>query len=126
CRLLAGAWLRSASAAVAQGTGTATITGTVTDSASHTGLADVQLSLSAEGAPANGPGTRGARSAVGGKFTITGAPGGAVVVRARLIGYAPIDTRVTTQNGQTTTVNITLLAQTTLLDQVVVTGTAGA
>ena len=127
CLLIATALLGPVGTAAAQATpGTATITGTVVDSASHTGLADVQMSVTPEGAPANGPGTRGARSAVGGKFTITGAPSGAVIVRTRLIGYAPTETRVTTQNGQTTTVNITLLAQTTILDQVVVTGTAGA
>jgi TonB-linked SusC/RagA family outer membrane protein len=53
-------------------------------------------------------------------------PAGNVVVRARLIGYQPAQKTVTVQAGQPVTVDITLIAQTAMLDQIVVTGTPGA
>ena len=123
---LAIAVLVGAAAAGAQGTpGSATVTGVVSDSASHAGLADVQVVVSLEGSGA-GFGTRGARTAIGGRYTITGVPAGNVVVRTRLIGYQPASIRLTTTSGQTATANFSLLTQTALLDQVVVTGTPGA
>jgi TonB-linked SusC/RagA family outer membrane protein len=105
--------------------GAGSITGVVTDSAGHAGIADVQVSVAPVGVT-EGPGMRGARTAIGGRFTITGVPAGSVVVRARLIGYQPAERTVTVQAGQAVTVDITLVAQLTILDQVVVTGTPGA
>jgi TonB-linked SusC/RagA family outer membrane protein len=114
-----------AGAALAQ-QGTGSVTGVVTDSAGHAGIADVQISITAVGAATTGPGARGTRTAPGGRFTVGGVPAGSVVVHARLIGYQPVDRAVTVQAGQPTTVDITLVAQTAMLDQIVVTGTPGA
>jgi TonB-linked SusC/RagA family outer membrane protein len=47
-------------------------------------------------------------------------------VRARLIGYQPAEKTVTVQEGQAVTVDFTLVQQTAMLDQIVVTGTPGA
>jgi TonB-linked SusC/RagA family outer membrane protein len=104
---------------------TATIAGTVIDSALRTPLAEVQISVIPAGATP-GVGARGVRTDPGGKFTITGVPAGPVIVRARLIGYRPTDANATATAGQTTTVDFSLVQQTAMLDQVVVTGTAGA
>src|SRR5215831_7830090 len=105
--------------------GTGSVTGTVTDSAGHAGIADVQISVAPAGVTA-GAGVRGARTAPGGRFTIGNVSVGSVVVRARLMGYQPVDRTVTVQAGQPTTVDIMLVAQTAMLDQIVVTGTPGA
>jgi TonB-linked SusC/RagA family outer membrane protein len=109
----------------AQATGTATVTGTILDSAGHSPLAGVQVTAGPENV-ISGPALRGARTTPDGHFTIRGVTPGAVVVRTRLLGYQPVSTRVTVQAGATATVNLSLNRQTALLDQVVVTGTAGA
>ena len=118
------ALLLCAGAALAQ-QGTGSVTGVVTDSSGHGGIADVQVSVAPAGV-AEGPGVRGARTAIGGRFTIGGVPAGTVVVRARLIGYQPAEKTVTVQAGQPVTVDLALIAQTAVLDQIVVTGTPGA
>ena len=118
------ALLLCGTAALAQ-QGTGSVTGIVTDSAGHAGIADVQISVAPAGI-ASGPGVRGTRTAIGGRFTVGGVPAGSVVVHARLIGYQPVDRTITVQPGQPTTVDITLVAQTAMLDQIVVTGTPGA
>jgi TonB-linked SusC/RagA family outer membrane protein len=123
--LVAGALLVASRAAGAQASG-ATVTGTVVDSTLGASLHDVQISITAVGAAVSGAGTRGARTGPDGRYTITGVTPGAVVVHARLIGYAPRETQVTVRAGETATVNFGLKQQTALLDQVVVTGTAGA
>jgi TonB-linked SusC/RagA family outer membrane protein len=104
---------------------TGSVTGVVTDSAGHAGIADVQISISPTGV-VSGPGVRGTRTAPGGRFTVAGVPAGNAVLHARLIGYQPVDRPITVQAGQPTTVDVTLVAQTALLDQIVVTGTPGA
>jgi TonB-linked SusC/RagA family outer membrane protein len=109
----------------AAASGTATITGTILDSTGHTPLAGVQVSAGPEGVT-SGLALRGTRTTPDGHFTITGVAPGAVVVRTRLLGYQPVSTRITVRAGETATVNLSLHRQTALLDQVVVTGTAGA
>jgi TonB-linked SusC/RagA family outer membrane protein len=119
------ALLLCGSAALAQ-QGTGSITGVVTDSAGHVGLADVQVSASPAARGTAVSAVRGARTTVGGRFTIGGVSAGTVVVRTRLIGYQPAEKTVTVQAGQAVTVDFTLVAQTAVLDQIVVTGTPGA
>ena len=105
--------------------GTATITGTITDSAGHAPIAGVQVSAGPAGVT-SGTTIKGAVTAPNGRFTITGVAPGAVTVRARLLGFAPVTRQVTATAGSAITVDIALMHQTALLDQVVVTGTAGA
>lgn len=118
--LIAVALLASSRVLGAQAGGT--ITGVVVDSALHSPLVDVQISVG----PVDAPGTRGGRTDPAGKFTITGVPAGALIVRTRIIGYQPTEKRITLRAGETATVDFALLQQSALLDQVVVTGTPGA
>ena len=69
---------------------------------------------------------RGVRAAANGRYTLTGVPAGTVTIRVRLVGYQPKDRTITVVDGQTTTVDFALVPRSTQLDQVVVTGTAGA
>jgi TonB-linked SusC/RagA family outer membrane protein len=105
--------------------GTATITGVVIDSTGRTPIASVQISAGPQGVT-SGLTLRGARTETNGRFTITGVTPGAVTVRARLLGFQPAVMQVTVRAGEVATVNFALTHQTALLDQVVVTGTAGA
>ncbi len=109
----------------AQAPGTATITGIVVDSAGRAPISSVQISAGPQGVQ-SGSALRGARTEPNGRFTITGVAPGAVTVRARLLGFQPAVMQVTVTAGEVATVNFALLHQTALLDQVVVTGTAGA
>jgi TonB-dependent SusC/RagA subfamily outer membrane receptor len=68
----------------------------------------------------------GAVSARDGEYVIRNAPAGARTLRVRLIGYAPASAPVTVPAGGSATVNFELTVQATALDEVVVTGTAGA
>ncbi len=61
-----------------------------------------------------------------GVYTITNAPAGSHTVRAQMIGFARLDKPVTITAGQVTTVDFQLATQAISLDEVVVTGTAGA
>lgn len=105
--------------------GTATITGTVVDSAGRAPIAGVQVSAGPAGVT-SGLGIRGATTAPNGRFTITGVKPGAVTVHARLLGFAPVVRQITVTADGVTTVDIAMVHQTALLDQVVITGTAGA
>lgn len=109
----------------AQAQGTATITGTVTDSAGHAPIASVQVSAGPPGVT-SGLVIRGAITAPNGQYTITGVKPGPITIHARLLGFAPVTRQVTVTAGTATTVDIQMTHQTALLDQVVVTGTAGA
>jgi TonB-dependent SusC/RagA subfamily outer membrane receptor len=66
---------------------------------------------------------KGASSDASGRFRITGLPEGTVVLNARLIGYRP---HIDTVRVGTTNVRLSLSERAMELDQVVVTGTAGA
>ncbi|HKO14886.1 MAG TPA: SusC/RagA family TonB-linked outer membrane protein [Gemmatimonadaceae bacterium] len=103
---------------------TATLTGQVVDSAGRQPLADVEIAVLGAGAT-EGPGTRGARTNPSGHFTVTGLPAGTVTVRARLIGYQPVQREVTLRAGEIATADFALSQQSAMLDQVVVTGTPG-
>jgi TonB-linked SusC/RagA family outer membrane protein len=61
-----------------------------------------------------------------GVFTLRDVPPGAYTISVRLIGYSPAQRRVTVIAGQTATADVSLEKAVIQLDQVVVTGTAGA
>jgi TonB-linked SusC/RagA family outer membrane protein len=98
-----------------------TISGQVSDSAAHSPLANAEVLLG-EATAAN---LRSTRTNAEGRYTFAGVPAGPTLVSVRLVGFAPKGQRVTVADGQTTTLNFVLLQQTTVLDQIVVTGTGG-
>jgi TonB-linked SusC/RagA family outer membrane protein len=115
--LLAVLWVTPASA---QRTG-ATIRGQVTDSASNRPLAGAEIYV----VTAANSG-RGARTGASGQYTIASVAAGQVTLRARLVGYAPQERRITVADGESPVMDFHLAQRLTQLDQVVVTGTAGA
>lgn len=115
-----GAW----SGVAAAQAGTGTIAGVVLDSAGRAPLLDVQVTLQV------GAGTRNARTIGGrtnptGHYVIAGVPAGTFTVQARLLGYQPAQRSVTVADGQTVNLDFTLVQQTTVLNQIVTTGTPG-
>ena len=100
-------------AARAQG---GTISGSVVDQGSQRPLPNVQVSV-------QGQAGRGAVSDANGRFRISGVSGTTVTLDARLIGYSPVQRTV--QVGATN-VQFMLSQRAIELNQVVVTGTAGA
>jgi TonB-linked SusC/RagA family outer membrane protein len=103
------------SRAAAQTSGT--ITGTVTGEAGQA-LANAQVSLVGT--------TLGTLTNESGKYTIANVPAAAYRIRAQMIGHRPVENPVTVTAGATVTQNFVLKAQVIALDEVVVTGTAGA
>jgi TonB-linked SusC/RagA family outer membrane protein len=113
---LAGAMiLLSASEARAQG---GTIAGQVTDASSRLGIAGTAVQV--EGT------SLGANTGQDGRYRIGNVPAGRHTVVARRIGYVPARQSVTTTAGLSNTVDFLLQVAATSLDQVVITGTAGA
>ncbi|MBK8250894.1 MAG: SusC/RagA family TonB-linked outer membrane protein [Gemmatimonadetes bacterium] len=117
-------WLLAAlvslpAASHAQATGS--IRGQVRDSASQRPLAGAEVALTAEGAQR----ALGARVGDDGSFTIANVPAGAVVIRVRLVGYAPMQRTVTVRAGEALTADFAMTQRLLQLDQVVVTGTGG-
>ena len=108
-------------AAFAQAPST-TVRGQVTDSATRAPLAGAEVYIAAQGATAA---IRGARTNASGQYSLAGVPSGAVIVRVRMVGYAPGERRVTVGSGDAATVDFPLSPRLTQLDQVVVTGTGG-
>jgi TonB-linked SusC/RagA family outer membrane protein len=104
-----------ASPAVAQNTGS--ITGEVT-SASMAPLSEVQVFI--VGAQMGG------LTAGNGRYLIRNVAAGTYQLRAVRIGYETVTQSVTVAAGQTAAVNFTLATQALGLDEIVVTGTAGA
>src|SRR5262245_45459930 len=113
--------LLCAGTVAAQGSG-GTICGQVTDSSTQRPLGGVAVFVGVSGTPT----TKGARTAEGGRYTISDVPAGGVTLRARLVGYAPKNQEIAVGDGQTATANFSLAQRLTVLDQVVVTGTGGA
>lgn len=105
-------------AAPTAGAQTGAITGRVTDATADAPLPGVSLQVD---------GTRfGAGTANDGRFRISGLQPGTYVVIARRIGYNPQRQSVTVPATGEVTVNFRLQSSPISLDQVVVTGTAGA
>jgi len=96
-------------AAQAQG---ATVTGRVVDRATSRPLSDVQVFVA--GTP------RGSRTAEDGRYSIIGVPAGAVQIRVIRIGYEAQTRTINVTAGATQTVDFSLTATATTLDQVVV------
>jgi outer membrane receptor protein involved in Fe transport len=100
----------------AQGTGT--IRGRVVNAGSSAGVANAQIFVSS---------TRlGGLTQADGNFQISQVPVGNQTVRVRMIGFVPAERAVTVVAGQTATVEISITQSAVSLDEVVVTGTAGA
>ncbi|MSR07907.1 MAG: hypothetical protein EXR93_12730 [Gemmatimonadetes bacterium] len=68
----------------------------------------------------------GALSAEGGRYLIVNVPVGSYAVRAELIGYQAVERQVTVTAGQPVQVRFELATDVLGLDEIVVTGTAGA
>jgi len=113
-RVAAMTWFVGASGLYAQAT-TGTITGAVTDRATGLPVGSVQIAI-----PATHQGTQ-ANDA--GAFTLRNVPAGAVVVRAQMIGYEPVERTVTLTAGGTATIAFALNRSAIALSEVVVTAT---
>ncbi|HEX2094323.1 MAG TPA: SusC/RagA family TonB-linked outer membrane protein [Longimicrobiaceae bacterium] len=100
-----------------QAQSTGTVSGRVTESGSQRALAGAQVSI---------PGTgRRTVTGPGGEYTLAGVPSGPQTLRVELIGYTPLERRVTVSAGQTATANFEMGQSAVALDALVVTGTAG-
>ncbi len=97
---------------------TGTVTGTVVDQATRQPLNGVQVSV--EGT------NRGGLTDGRGQFTIPGVPAGQHTVEVVFIGYRTEQQTVTVTTGQAATADFELSVSAVSLDEVVVTGTAGA
>jgi outer membrane cobalamin receptor len=61
-----------------------------------------------------------------GRFLIPNVPAGTHVIRAERLGYRPVSQEITVADNQTVEVNFALTEDALSLDEIVVTGTAGA
>ncbi len=113
---LAGAWWAGAPAPAAAQDGT--ITGVVTDAASARPMGSVQVYLVGTGL--------GTLSRDNGRYAVLNVPPGDYTVRAERIGYTTVDAQVTVGAGATVAQDFAISAQALGLDEIVVTGTAGA
>jgi TonB-linked SusC/RagA family outer membrane protein len=96
---------------------TGTIRGTITDAGSQRPVGDVQVTV---------VGTQlGALSGPNGQYTIANVPAGQRVIRARRLGFNAADKTVTVSNDPITA-DFAMTQSATQLQQLVVTGTAGA
>ncbi len=116
--LLAAISAVAPSALLAQGTGT--IAGTVIDAGSRRPLASVQVTIVAAGVPV------GALTNAQGAFRILNVAPGARTIRARLIGYTPLQRTVEVPAGGVATSSIELQQSALELSAVVTTGTGGS
>lgn len=95
-----------------------TVTGRVTDRATSRPLSDVQVFVA--GTP------RGSRTTEDGRYQIIGVPPGAIQIRVIRIGYAAQTRTISVAAGATQTVDFSLAATATTLDQVLVTATGAS
>ena len=95
----------------------ANVQGTITDAASRAPIADAQVTV-------EGTRLQGVTNARG-FYSITGIPAGTVTLQVRRIGYRTLSTAVTLAEGQTFTGDYAITASVLVLEEVVVTGTAG-
>jgi outer membrane receptor protein involved in Fe transport len=114
--LLVSAALLSAQAAGAQELGR--ITGRTSDAASQAPLSEVQVYLVGV--------NMGALSRQNGAYVILNVPAGSYELRAERIGLTTVTRQITLAAGQQLEVNFDLTNQPLGLDEIVVTGTAGA
>src|SRR3954465_9792869 len=83
---------------------TGRITGQVTDTAGGRPIAGVEITVVGEGDRVRA----GTRTDAEGKYTLATAPLGSVLLRARMVGFAAKDRRVTVTAGQTVTADFAL------------------
>ncbi|MGH8245787.1 MAG: TonB-dependent receptor domain-containing protein, partial [Gammaproteobacteria bacterium] len=101
-------------------------------SAQATGIIEGRVSAQGTGRPLAGAQVFVAGTTVGtvslsnGTYRIVGAPARTVEVRARLIGFAPMNRQATVTAGQTATANFEMAVSALQLEQVVVTGSGQA
>jgi len=110
CALLTGAFAWTAPLAAQQSTGT--IRGRITDNSTQQPIAGVIVTV----------GARNARTQADGRYTVPDVPAGSDLLRARLIGYAPVSQPVMVAAGDTVTVDLALSASAVGLNAIVVTG----
>ena len=112
---LAAALALAPGAALAQGTATGTVVGRVTDQATRAPIADAQVVV---------VGTqRGARTNESGQYRLAGVGPGLVRLRVLRLGYEARLDSVNVAAGQEATLDFSLVATATRLDQVVVSAT---
>lgn len=114
--LLVGAVLALTPAVGAQDAGT--VTGAVTDAASQRTLGSVQVHLVGTGL--------GTLTRDNGRYIILNVPAGTYTLRAERIGYELAEAEVVVTGGGTVQQDFVIQAQALGLDEIVVTGTAGA
>lgn len=112
------ALMMSVNESLAQATGT--VEGTVTDAGSQRPLANVQVSVVGTG------GTVGALTNAQGAFRIPNVASGTRSVRARLLGYTPLERSVDVPAGGVATVSLGLTQSAIELKAIVTTGTGGS
>ncbi len=95
-----------------------TITGVVTDAAGQRPIASVQVHLVGT--------SLGTLSRDNGRYIILNVPAGDYTLRAERIGYGSVEMQLTVAAGGTVEQDLTLSQQVLGLDEIVVTGTAGA
>ena len=95
-----------------------TVSGRVVNAGTGQPLANVQVSLVGT--------TLGALTDAQGRFTIRNVPAGPQELRVNRLGFGAADRRITVAPGAATTADFTLSESAIALDEIVVTGTAGA
>jgi TonB-linked SusC/RagA family outer membrane protein len=101
---------------LAQATGT--ITGQVVDDSDLSGLAGVQVYLVGTGL--------GTLTNQAGRYMLINVPVGSYTIRSEIIGYSTQDQAIEVQGGQTLELNFSMTLEPLGLDEIIVTGTAGA
>lgn len=97
---------------------TGTVTGSITDASNGAGIQSVQVYLVDTGL--------GTLTNASGRFLILNVPAGSYTLRAERLGYATQDMQVNVTAGGTAAQNFALESEALGLDEIVVTGTAGA
>jgi TonB-linked SusC/RagA family outer membrane protein len=101
-----------------QASGVGTIEGTVTETGTGRPIDGVQVRVQVVG-------IGGVTNALG-RYRLTNVPARSVEVRARTVGYAPVNKTVTVVAGETVTLDFQIAQSALQLQAVVTTGTAGA
>ena len=117
-RLVAVVAVSSALVAAPIAAQTGTVTGAITDASNGAGIQSVQVYLVDSGL--------GTLSNASGRFLILNVPAGSYTLRAERLGFGTQEMQVTVTSGGTTAQNFALEAEALGLDEIVVTGTAGA
>ena len=97
---------------------TGTIRGRVTEAGSQRPVADVQITVVGTGS--------GALTGQNGQYTIANVPAGQRTIRLRRLGFTPAEKAVTVSAGTAVEADFSITQSATQLEQLVVTGTAGA